>query len=214
MQGTGWYSNFGPLGQRQRVIDIDTEIADCIFDVGMAEQYLHGSKVSSRLVDERSLGAPQRMGTIFMVVEADCRHPLMEQSSVLARAQVAEIIYATGKDEIARRATAPGEPGRQAISCFGHDFELNRPAGLLLDHCGAISKRSATDQIANPHFDKVTATKLAVDREIEQGTIPDPLVLVEKKADRPDVAGPQRPFRADLLASIPWAPIMYGGGKI
>jgi len=95
----------------------------------------------------------------------------MEQSSVLPCAEVAEIIYATGKDEIAKRATMPSEPGRQAISCLSHDFELHWPAGFLLDHCSAISKRSAADQIANPHFDKVTATKLAIDREVEQGSI-------------------------------------------
>jgi len=37
MQGTGWYSNFGPLGQRQRIVDIDAEIADSILNVGMAQ---------------------------------------------------------------------------------------------------------------------------------------------------------------------------------
>lgn len=36
-------------------------------------------------------------------------------------------------------------------------------------------------------------------------------LTVEIKKDGPDVSGPRRPFRADILASVPTAPLMHGG---
>ena len=124
-----------------------------------------------------------------------------------------EINDATGKDKITNRATPPGEPGHQAIACLGHDFELHWPAGLLLDHCGPISQRSAADQIANPHLDEVAPPQLAVDREVKQDSISNTFVLIEGKADLPNVAGSQRSFWTDLFASVPRAPFMHGGVK-
>ena len=168
-----------------------------------AEQYLHGPQLFGRLANKRSLGAPQGVSSILTVVETDRRQPLINQAIVLSSAQVAKVIDATGKGEIAKRATTPDEPSRQAIACLGHDFELHWLAGLLPHHCGPIPEGSTADQIANPHFDEVTTTQFAVDRKIKQASISDTLVLVEKKADRPNVAGPQRSFWTDLPDLVP-----------
>jgi hypothetical protein len=97
---------------------------------------------------------------------------------------------------------------------LGHNFELHWPAGFLLDHGGTIAKGSTADQIANPNFDDFAATQFAVDGEIEQGTISQPLMLVEEKTDRPDVAGLQWSLWADILAGVPGAPFMPGRIKV
>ena len=57
------------------------------------------------------------------------------------------------------------------------------------------------------------ARQFAVDREIEQCSISDPLVLIEKEAESPNVAGFQRPFWTDFLAGVPGAPFMHGRVK-
>ena len=46
-------SNLSPLGKRHRIIDIDSEVAHGVFDVGVTGQNLDGPQVGGRLVDER-----------------------------------------------------------------------------------------------------------------------------------------------------------------
>jgi hypothetical protein len=50
------FSDFGPFGQRQSIIHIYPEIFDGIFDIGMAEQDLHGAKIACGFVNQRCLG--------------------------------------------------------------------------------------------------------------------------------------------------------------
>ena len=45
-------SDFGALGQGQRIIDVHAEVPDGVLDVGMPEQNLDGSQVPGRLVDK------------------------------------------------------------------------------------------------------------------------------------------------------------------
>lgn len=72
-------------------------------------------------------------------------------------AQMAQIIYATGKEKIVQIAPAPLEPCRQALSSFGHDLELHGTAGLLLDHDRTIANAYATAAITDSEFDEVAA---------------------------------------------------------
>jgi hypothetical protein len=51
-------------------------------------------------------------------------------------------------------------------------------------------------------------------QSIAQGTISQPLMLVEEKTDRPDVAGLQWSLWADILAGVPGAPYMHGRIKV
>ena len=45
------FSDFDLLGYGQRVIDLDSEIADCTLDLRITEQELNGSKISRVVVD-------------------------------------------------------------------------------------------------------------------------------------------------------------------
>jgi hypothetical protein len=49
----------GVLGERERVFDVDAEIASRTLDLGVAEQYLDRPKVAGRLLDDRRLCPPR-----------------------------------------------------------------------------------------------------------------------------------------------------------
>jgi len=64
-------SNFGSLGWRQGIIDIDTEISNRVLDVGMAQQDLNCPEIARRFVDQRRLGSPHRVCAILPLIETD-----------------------------------------------------------------------------------------------------------------------------------------------
>jgi hypothetical protein len=100
----GWHAspplglNLRSFGQRQSIFDLDAKVADCCLDLGVTEQDLHGSEISSLLVDQSRLRPAERMSAIFLFSKPDCCHPLVYKAGVLANAQVREAIGSAGKD--------------------------------------------------------------------------------------------------------------------
>ena len=64
-------SNFGPFGQRERIIDIYAEVSDCILDVGMAEQDLYGAEIACGFVNQRRLRSSHRVRATLPTVETN-----------------------------------------------------------------------------------------------------------------------------------------------
>jgi hypothetical protein len=126
--------------------------------------------------------------SVFPLVEADDRDPFVNQARVLSRAEMTEMVDPAGESEIKDRSAATSKPRFKALSSLGHDFELHRPAGLLLDHSGAVSNMAAAHHIADFDLHKVTAAQLAVDRKIEQRAISQTFMFIEEDADGPNVA--------------------------
>jgi hypothetical protein len=60
----GAKSEFDLLGYGKGVIDLDAEIADGAFELGVPEQQLHRSQVAGLSVNLRHLGAAHRVGSI------------------------------------------------------------------------------------------------------------------------------------------------------
>lgn len=58
----------------------------------MAEQDLHGAKITRCLVDQCRLGPSHRVCAIFSFVEADRRYPFVDKASILSCAQVTKVI--------------------------------------------------------------------------------------------------------------------------
>ena len=85
------------------------------------------------------------------------------------------------------RSSTSFKPGQQAGSHVAGNLKLDRPSRLLLDDDRSRLYRRSGDHIANPDLDEVTAAKLAVDREIEQGSVPDASLAVKEEADRPNL---------------------------
>lgn len=52
------------LRQDQSVIDLDSEVADCALQLGVAEQKLAGPQISGALVDQCDFGAPQTVRAV------------------------------------------------------------------------------------------------------------------------------------------------------
>ena len=138
----------------------------------MTEQNLHGAKVAGCPVDQRSLRSTHRMRAVFRVVRAYCTDPFVDQSGVLAGAEVTHITDPAREDEIVQRATTAVEPCQQCFARFGHQFELNGSMGLLLDHRRSISNGTAGDDVADLHLDYIAAAQLAIDRQVEQRSVP------------------------------------------
>ena len=62
--------NLSSLSQRDRVVDVDAEVANGVLDAGMTQQNLNGAEVAGRLLNKRGLRESHRVGAIFRHVQA------------------------------------------------------------------------------------------------------------------------------------------------
>jgi hypothetical protein len=69
---------------RERIVDLNTEIAYGALDFRVAEQELDGSKISRAPVDQGRLRPSQRMGPEQPRIEPDAANPFGDQARVLA----------------------------------------------------------------------------------------------------------------------------------
>ena len=79
-------SDFRRFGERQCVVDIDPEISNRVFNLGVPEQYLNSAKVACRLVDQGGFGAPKRMCSVVLRAQSNGRYPLIDQPRILSGA--------------------------------------------------------------------------------------------------------------------------------
>jgi hypothetical protein len=108
------------------------------------------------------------------------------------------MVVPAGEREIGDRAAATFEPSTDAGAGRFKKLELNGSASLALDDNRTGADPAATDDVANPDFDQVAAAQLAIDRQIEQGSVSDPSLPVKPKADGPDLLRFERALRAEL----------------
>jgi hypothetical protein len=108
---------------------------------------------------------------IFAVIETDRCDPFVNKACILSGTEVAHVVDPARKDEIEDRAATALQPCLQACTRLSHDFELNRPAGLLLNNRRALADLVAADDVTNLELDEIAAPQLAVDRQIEQRSI-------------------------------------------
>jgi hypothetical protein len=185
-------SDINLFGNRERVIDLDAEIADRAFDLGVTKQELYSPKVASAPVDQRGFGPAKGMGAEHPRIKPDACHPATKKARIL-----------TGCQGLAR----PEAPGEQVLTwflagCFQEvvdglpgligQFELDRSSRLLLAYDRAIDGISIRRDIFDPQGDDVATTKLTVDGKIEQRKVSGPLFDQQSGSDRPDLVWPQR----------------------
>jgi hypothetical protein len=80
---------------------------------------------------------------------------------------------------------------------------MHRPLRFLLDNHRPVSDPATGHQIANSNFHQITPAEFAVDREIEQGTVSQPMLAIEHEADFPNLFRLERPLGAQLLSGVP-----------
>ena len=97
------------------------------------------------------------MGTVSRTVEPGTLDPEVYDPRILARREVR--LPATTAGEQIRAAPAPGfrQPVSDGGSCLLGDFELDRPADLLLDHGGAVSRPAADAHVIDAQRDEIAA---------------------------------------------------------
>lgn len=78
-------SNIDLLRHFQRIIDFYTQVANSAVKICVAEQQLNRPQVLGAPIDQGRFCAPQRMCSIRRWIQPDSSHPLIDDSSVLAR---------------------------------------------------------------------------------------------------------------------------------
>ncbi len=74
----GWSASAPPpcsdinlLGDRERIIDLDTKVSDSALDLRMPEQQLDCAQITSAPVDQSSLGSTQGMSSVSVGIQPD-----------------------------------------------------------------------------------------------------------------------------------------------
>jgi hypothetical protein len=84
----------------QCVIDLDAEIADGAFDLGMPQQELDGPEIAGASIDQCRLGTPQRMRPKQSRVQSNAAYPFGDETGILAGCHTA-VRTAAGEQELA-----------------------------------------------------------------------------------------------------------------
>jgi hypothetical protein len=158
------------LRDPQRVVDLDPKISDGALQIGVAKEDLDGSKVSGLLVDEGCLGSSHRMRSIGARLKANAPDPALNNACILSSGEMGRLTTPAREQVTPSSSLHRWEPcGEGGFRLFSH-FELDGTFCLLLDNCRSIPDRASGPKVLNSQSDEVTRAKLAVDREIEQGS--------------------------------------------
>src|SRR4029079_16179301 len=85
----------------QGVIDLDAEIPDRAFDLGMPEQELDSTEISCPPINQRSFCASQRMRTKQPRVQPDASDPFGDETGILASCHTSVRTAMAGEQELA-----------------------------------------------------------------------------------------------------------------
>ena len=137
------------LGNAERVVHLDAEVADCAFEFRMPEEKLDRPQIARLRLDLRRLRPPHRMRAVGGAVEPGTLDPGMDDPRILPGREVRL------RPEPAREKVPSipgldlGKPGSDRGSGLFGNFELNRPARLLLNDRGAVSDPAAGANVVN-----------------------------------------------------------------
>ena len=93
----------------------------------------------------------------------------------------------TWEHEIIDGAAPSNKPCRKAGAGICSDFKLNgSPCLLLNDHRTAAGFRS-DHKVADPELHQLAATQLAINSEVKQRAVSEPLFAVEEETDCPNL---------------------------
>ena len=159
-------------GDLDRVINLDTEVAHRALDLGVPEQKLDSSKISSPPIDQCRLGASQRVRAELRRIEPDACHPLLHQSRVLTSGYPTRtVVDPTGEQKLTRLSTGQLQVFVDRLAGLVRQFETHWPAGLLLTDGCAIHRITTRRHVIDANSDYVTAAQFAVDGKIEEREI-------------------------------------------
>src|SRR5450432_723278 len=125
-------------------------------------------------------------------VQPNAADPLGSEARILARRHTAFDTTTTTEQELARSFVGDFQIVVDCLAGLFAQFKSDWPSCFLLSDRCAIRRVSARSDILDSDRDDVTATQLAVDRQIEHGEVPCAAFDLEFRPDRPDVFWSQR----------------------
>jgi hypothetical protein len=167
----------------QGVIDLDAEIPDRTFDLGMATQELDSPKITCAPIDEGSFCASQGVRPKQPWVQSNAADPFRNKARILAGRNAGFGTATTSEQEL----TGPFVGGPQIIidglAGLLAEFKSDGPPGFLLSDRRAIRCIAAGGDLLDADGNNVAATKLAVDRQIEHGEVANSALDLELRPD-------------------------------
>jgi hypothetical protein len=107
---------------------------------------------------------------------------------------------AAGKQELVGPQAGCRNPGADRLSGLLRQLEPDWLTGLALNHRRSGEDTTGAGDIPDAEVHEITSAQLAVDGEIEQGEIPNPLGDLQPDADGPGLLEFERRFRSDQPA--------------
>lgn len=139
-----------------------------------------------------------RVGSKLSRVEPDTRNPFLHEPSVLPSGQ-AIAITAICSEELTGLPTRQLQILVDRLPRLVRQFEPNGPACLFLaDRC-TIHSVPTRCNVIHANGDPVAAAQLAIDSQIEEGTIPFLPLDLQLRSDWPDIVAASR-RRASLVS--------------
>jgi hypothetical protein len=133
-------------------------LPDCVLDLGMSEQNLDRTKIPSGFVEHRCLCASERVRAVIFTAQPNRSDPLIDQSGVLAGAEVIGMIDPTGKAKSSMVPPLRSSHASKLAPDVRLDLELYRATGFLLDDHGARSDLLARDKGSDLDLNKLAAS--------------------------------------------------------
>src|SRR3989338_2810320 len=146
--------------QGQRVVQVDSKIANSAVHLGMPKQKLNSAQVACLLVNLGNLGAPHRMGAIRARFKTDRENPVAHDPRILAGGQMRAGMDSAGPKIFATDHFWILDPTLHRKSRGFGDLEAYRLASLALRHRGAFFDAACGVNIVHLQADQI-ATKNA-----------------------------------------------------
>src|ERR1019366_7871385 len=139
----------------QRIVDLDPEIADRAFQLGMPEQKLDRAKISGASIDQGDLRPAERVRAIHRGIQSDRPGPLVHETRVVPGGKRFVLSDPTWKQILARSSIALPDPLQDCFArLFGY-LELDGTTGLLLHDHGPLPDASAQQHGVDPQPDQL-----------------------------------------------------------
>jgi hypothetical protein len=139
----------------------------------------------------RCFGSSKRVGPENVRVEPNVGDPLADESGVLPRCHTPFRATPAGENKFAGLLAGKSWVVVDSLSGLLRQFKSVRLSGLFLSYRCAISRVSARGDILDFDRDDVTATKLAINCQVEHGEVANATLNLELRPNRPDMSGAQ-----------------------
>lgn len=119
-------SDFGLFHDRQGIVDLDAEVFDSAFDLGMAKEKLHGPQIASASVDQGRFGSSERMCPEQVRIRPDASYLVGHEPPVLPGCQASTWTTSAHEEELAGFLAGGSDVVRCTVE-LGSNAQPRRP---------------------------------------------------------------------------------------